>query len=131
MFFKQRVFKLLMFMWICPVLIRSDVRRKLILPVSVNNNTPPKKKAAGKMRLQSTKSGAGYPFLPLDCRAKASQKWVFCSQTPVSQTPVSQTPVSQGYCLIASLLLCDYRYHYITTTIISIIAHAVLLCVVI
>ena len=45
-------------------------------------NTPPENKVPGKMRLQSTKSGAGYPFLPLDCSANASRKGDFCSQTP-------------------------------------------------
>ena len=31
----------------------------------------------------NTESGAGYQFLPLDRRAKASRKGVFVSQTPV------------------------------------------------
>ena len=46
------------------------------------------KKTLGKRSLQSAKSGAGEQLLPLDCRAEAGLKGVFCSQTPVVIAPL-------------------------------------------
>ena len=46
-------------------------------------NTPPGRKTLWKIGFQSTESGAGMQFLPLDCLAKARAKGVFFPQTPV------------------------------------------------
>ena len=54
-----------------------------MIPVSREKNTPPEKKALGKIGFQSTKSGAGEQFLPLDCMATGRVKGMCFSQTPV------------------------------------------------
>ena len=46
-------------------------------------NTPPEKKTCGKSSFQSTKSGAGEQFLPLDCFAKARAKGFFFTDTGI------------------------------------------------
>ena len=44
---------------------------------SLRKNTPPEKKTLWKISMRSTKSGGGWEFLLLDCRAKACSKGVF------------------------------------------------------
>ena len=53
-------------------------------------NTPPEKKALGKISVQSTKSGAGEQLFSLGCRAEARAKGVFL-QTPVRDTTNSNS----------------------------------------
>ena len=45
---------------------------------------PLEKKACEKVSLESTESGAGEQFPPLDCKAKARVKGMLLSQTPVA-----------------------------------------------
>ena len=52
---------------------------------SLPDHCPPEKNTCEKTSLQSAKSGAGEQFPPLDCKAKAGAKGMFCSQTPVEK----------------------------------------------
>ena len=48
--------------------------RQTSLAVSVKKHTPPEKNRHWNISFQSTKSGAGWQFPPLDCRARARLK---------------------------------------------------------
>ena len=48
--------------------------KQTIIPVSVNKNTPPEKKALGKTNSKNTKSGTGEQFMMFLCKAKARKK---------------------------------------------------------
>ena len=64
-----------------PLIITNDIN---VGTGVCEKNTPPEKKC-GQKSSQSTKSGAGAQFLPLDCRTKAHVKDVFFTDNSIDQ----------------------------------------------
>ena len=69
---------------------RLDHTTQHTVPVSVNKNTPPENNTHWNISFQSTKSGAGKQFLPLDFRTVALRKGVFFfTDTGITRQPAS------------------------------------------
>ena len=83
--------------------------RQIVIPVSVNKNTPLDKKTGGEISFQQIKSGAGLQFLLPDCKARACTKGVFCSDTGIVKSPLyclpQQTSVSVPYVIITIIII--------------------------